>query len=590
MKKLITILLAIVLTFSLGAAAFAADQEEIAAADVLYTLGLFKGTGTDAEGKPVYDLDRAPNRAEAVTMLVRLLGKEAEAQAGTWEIPFTDVADWAKPYVGYAYANGLTNGYDEKTFGGTDPVTAAQYLTFVLRALGYSSAEDGDFRWDAAWELTDRLQITRGEYGADTPFDRGDAVKVSYAALGAYLKGEGRFLGEKLLDEGVFTLEQYHAAMSGGSGEEDGQNPVMNFVGTYVYGRASATVACEGTDSARIEIAWSSSYAERTVWEIVGVLDPETLTVSYSGAVKKNQVFDENGLVSEETLYTDGTGTIVFREDGTFTWHEDQAEQDDTYTFEWVNIVPPEEDGQNPVMNFVGEYQCGRAGAMVECGEGSSAIIHIHWSGSAWEYAQWVIVGELDTETLTIRYTDCIKTIVTMNDQGLIDTEETVYEDGTGTIVFNEDGTFTWHEDQSEYDEDYTFEWIPVVPPEEDGQNPVMNWIGDYRCEKAQRARAHVVCSGSDSALITITWSGSVSEYAEWVIEGVLDLETLTIRYTDCIKEYITVDSNGEVVKEDVVYDNGTGTIVFDEGLSFTWHEDQSETGDELVFEWALGD
>ena len=227
---------------------------------------------------------------------------------------------------------------------------------------------------------------------------------------------------------------------------------------------------------------------------------------------------------------------------------------------------------------------------MVECGEGSSAIIHIHWSGSAWEYAQWVIVGELDTETLTIRYTDCIKTIVTMNDQGLIDTEETVYEDGTGTIVFNEDGTFTWHEDQSEYDEDYTFEWIPVVPPEEDGQNPVMNWIGDYRCEKAQRARAHVACSGSDSALITITWSGSVSEYAEWVIEGGLDLETLTIRYTDCIKEYITVDSNGEVVKEDVVYDNGTGTIVFDEGLSFTWHEDQSETGDELVFEWAQGD
>ena len=466
MKRLITILLAVVLVFSLGTAALAADAEETAAADVLYTLGLFKGTGTDAEGKPIYDLDRALNRAEAVTMLVRLLGKEEEAGAGAWEIPFTDVADWAKPYVGYAYANGLTNGYDEKTFGGTDPVTATQYLTFVLRALGYSSAEDGDFKWDAAWELTDRLFITRGEYGADTPFDRGDAVKVSYAALGAFLKGEGRFLGEKLLDEGVFTLEQYHAAMSGGSGEEDGQNPVMNFIGTYVYGRASATVACEGTDSARIEIAWSSSYAERAVWEIVGVLDTETLTVSYSDAVKKNQVFDENGLVSEETLYADGTGTIVF----------------------------------------------------------------------------------------------------------------------------NEDGTFTWHEDQSEYDEDYTFEWIPVVPPEEDGQNPVMNWIGDYRCEKAQRARAHVACSGSDSALITITWSGSVSEYAEWVIEGGLDLETLTIRYTDCIKEYITVDSNGEVVKEDVVYDNGTGTIVFDEGLSFTWHEDQSETGDELVFEWAQGD
>ena len=60
------------------------------------------------------------------------------------------------------YANGLTKGYSEKTFGGTDPVTAAQYLTFVLRALGYSS--DSDFRWDAAWELTNELGITAGVY------------------------------------------------------------------------------------------------------------------------------------------------------------------------------------------------------------------------------------------------------------------------------------------------------------------------------------------------------------------------------------------------------------------------------------------
>ena len=179
MKKLLSIFLVLALLAAFVPAALAADAEETAAADVLYTLGLFKGTGTDAEGKPIYDLDRAPNRAEAVTMLVRLLGKESEAQAGTWEIPFTDVADWARPYVGYAYANGLTNGTGRTTFSGKDPVTATQYLTFVLRALGYSSAEGGDFRWDAAWELTDRLDITKGEYGPDTPFDRGDVVKIS---------------------------------------------------------------------------------------------------------------------------------------------------------------------------------------------------------------------------------------------------------------------------------------------------------------------------------------------------------------------------------------------------------------------------
>ncbi|MBR3059742.1 MAG: S-layer homology domain-containing protein [Oscillospiraceae bacterium] len=589
MKKLIAILLAVVLVFALASVAFAADAEETAAADVLYALGLFKGTGTDGEGKPVYDLDRAPNRMEAVTMLVRLLGKEEEANAGTWVIPFTDVADWAKPYVGYAYANGLTKGTGDTTFSGTDPVTATQYLTFALRALGYSSAEDGDFKWDAAWELTDRLNITKGEYGANTPFDRGDVVKISYAALGAYLKGEGRFLGEKLLDEGVFTLEQYHAAMSGGSGEEDGQNPVMNFVGTYVYGRASATVSCEGTDSARIEITWSSSYAERAVWEIVGKLDPETLTVSYTGAIKKNQISDENGLKSEETIYADGTGTIVFNKDGTFTWHEDQSEYDEDFTFEWVEIVKPEEDGQNPVMNFVGEYQSDRASAMVECGEGSSAIIHIHWGGSAWDSAEWVIVGELDTETLTISYTGAIKTFVTRNDQGIIEKEEVAYEDGTGTIVFNEDGTFTWHEDQSEYGQDMVFEFLPAQGDEEDGQNPVMNFIGIYT---AGRPHAQVECFGKDSAIITIHWSDSLAVHAEWLIIGRLDPETLTINYTDCTKKIVTFDDPDADEPSSVVteYANGTGTITFTQDNTFIWHDNQSPDGEDLVFKWALTD
>ena len=49
------------------------------AADALHTLGLFNGTGSNADGTPIYDLDRTPTRHEAVTMLVRLLGKESDA-------------------------------------------------------------------------------------------------------------------------------------------------------------------------------------------------------------------------------------------------------------------------------------------------------------------------------------------------------------------------------------------------------------------------------------------------------------------------------------------------------------------------------
>ena len=142
MKRFLSIVLVIVMFCCMMPAAFAASDEATAAADELYALGLFNGTGTDANGNPNFDLDRAPTRYEAVTMLVRLLGKDGEAKAGTWKTPFTDVVDWAKPYVGFAYANGLTAGTSATTFGGGAAVSASQYLTFVLRALGYDNSVD----------------------------------------------------------------------------------------------------------------------------------------------------------------------------------------------------------------------------------------------------------------------------------------------------------------------------------------------------------------------------------------------------------------------------------------------------------------
>jgi hypothetical protein len=120
------------------------------------------------------------------------------------------------------------------------------------------------------------------------------------------------------------------------------------------------------------------------------------------------------------------------------------------------------DDGQNPVMNFVGEYQCDRAHAVVECSGYEDAWITIDWAGSAAEYAHWDISGRLDPETLTINYFGCAKSHLTYNENGEIVSQEQEYGDGTGTIVFHEDGTFTWHEDQSETGDDLVFEWLPV--------------------------------------------------------------------------------------------------------------------------------
>ena len=123
MKKFVSAFLALLLICCMIPPALSADQST-QAADVLYELGLFKGTGTNPDGTPIYDLGKTPTRNQAIIMLVRLLGKEDEAKAGAWDIPFTDVSDAMRPYIGYAYANGLTNGYTATTYNGGAPIKA----------------------------------------------------------------------------------------------------------------------------------------------------------------------------------------------------------------------------------------------------------------------------------------------------------------------------------------------------------------------------------------------------------------------------------------------------------------------------------
>ena len=127
------------------------------------------------------------------------------------------------------------------------------------------------------------------------------------------------------------------------------------------------------------------------------------------------------------------------------------------------SAVTEDQDWQNPVMNFIGEYQCDRAHATIECMGKDEAIITIEWAGSVSDYAHWDIYGHMDTETMTIAYDGCTKSHIVYNKDGEIESEEQEYDDGTGTITFNDDGTFTWHEDQSETGTDMVFEWLDVT-------------------------------------------------------------------------------------------------------------------------------
>ncbi len=186
-----------------------AATEEGAAALRLKELGLFLGTGTD------FELYRVPRRTEAIVMLIRLLGQEQDALAHAADYPYDDVPAWANRYVAYAFSTGLTNGVGNGRFGAGD-ATDKQFLTFVLRSLGYEDESSGgsDFSWRSPEALAQQLGLIRGE--ADLlRFDRGDCVLIMEQALTCPNKFQ-RPLWELLAEKGVFTREAYLAVYDGG--------------------------------------------------------------------------------------------------------------------------------------------------------------------------------------------------------------------------------------------------------------------------------------------------------------------------------------------------------------------------------------
>jgi len=205
-KAILLLMLTIVMIIVMLLPAYTADINVAEKkAHVLKKLGLFKGVSeTD------FDLDRAPTRVEAMVMMIRTLGKEAEALEMGGKHPFTDVPDWADKYIGYAYEKGLTKGVSATSFG-TDNASSDMYLTFVLRALGYNDSA-GDFSWDAPDLLAKAVGILPDD--VDTVnFLRSDVVLVSWASLEANLKGSSQSLAFKLIEEGVFKKEDYGNAI-----------------------------------------------------------------------------------------------------------------------------------------------------------------------------------------------------------------------------------------------------------------------------------------------------------------------------------------------------------------------------------------
>ena len=118
------------------------------------------------------------------------------------------------------------------------------------------------------------------------------------------------------------------------------------------------------------------------------------------------------------------------------------------------------EEGQNPIMNFTGAYsdKGGEYYLYLGASDAYNGVFLTIGHKQQDKYVIYEAVGSIKENVVT--YKDCIayEPVPDANaENGVAYT--TLYEDGTGTIVIEQDGTVTWKDDKNNEGEGLVFEW-----------------------------------------------------------------------------------------------------------------------------------
>ena len=262
-----TALAGVVLVGTLAVSAAAADFT--GCADQLQALGLFRGS------EQGYELDRAPTRAEAAVMLVRLLGEEQDALALEYDAPFTDLDSWQQPYVQYLYDNGLTTGVSATAFAPEEPCSAQMYAAFLLRALGYTEA-GVDFTYDSVLDFAGQAGLYDPAAIDTADFLRDDVAAASYTVLSLPVKGSGQTLLDRLVEDGAVDAQaaapvqalfdaytQYRAGTAGMDGVS--QYTVRNGLAVTLSGGEADGMRLQTEGSTAVDREQGTALAEGTL-------------------------------------------------------------------------------------------------------------------------------------------------------------------------------------------------------------------------------------------------------------------------------------------------------------------------------------
>lgn len=155
------------------------NQEAI---EVLQAIAVMTG-----DDKGNFNPDKNVTRNETAVIMANLLDLKVSDFKGA-KLPFTDVPEWAVPYVGACYAAGITSGTSATTYSGDNTVTAAQAALMLLKALGYFQ-NAGDFGDD--WQMATIKQGSKAglfegiNAGASQAVTRNEVAQMTLNALKA---------------------------------------------------------------------------------------------------------------------------------------------------------------------------------------------------------------------------------------------------------------------------------------------------------------------------------------------------------------------------------------------------------------------
>ena len=150
------------------------SENNVEAIEVLESVGIMIG---DESGN--FNPDQNVTRNEMAVVMSNLMEYNVASYKNT--SPFTDVPAWAEPYVAACYTNGITSGYSDTVYGGSDNVTTAQAALMLMKALGYFQYAS-DFGSD--WQLATTRQgnaidlFVGVDSGVTQPMTRNDVAQL----------------------------------------------------------------------------------------------------------------------------------------------------------------------------------------------------------------------------------------------------------------------------------------------------------------------------------------------------------------------------------------------------------------------------